>query len=66
MNPTLTITRASVLVGHGTDKVYLYFEAPTAFPVMGYEISATVEAQHGFGATWVKTVLGIEPEVIES
>lgn len=66
MNPTLTITRASVLTGHGSDKVYLYFEAPASFPIMGYEVAATVEAQAGFGATWVKTVLGIEPEVIET
>lgn len=49
----------------GTDKVVLYFDASSPFPKMGYEASATLEAQHGCGLAWVReTFEGVPVEVI--
>jgi hypothetical protein len=59
------IKRVSVLCLHGgTDKITIYFDGPTTFPIMKYELGFSTEAQHGSGAQWVRDNLYIEPEVI--
>jgi len=54
-----------VLVGRsGTDKVILSLCGSKPFPLMGYDGTATIDVQAGYGVEWCRTVLGVEPEVI--
>ena len=60
------IKRVSVLCLHGgTDRITVYFDGPTTFPNMKYELHLNTEAQAGTGARWVRDNLHIEPEVIK-
>ena len=61
----LTVKYATVLTGHGPDKISLDLEAESPFPVMGYKPTAMIEAQKGEGANWVRRTLGVEPQIIE-
>lgn len=60
---TLKITKATVLLTHGTDQVCLDVDLPTAFPEMGYETTMVVHARHNYGKEWCENVLGISPIV---
>jgi hypothetical protein len=63
---TLDVKRVTVLISTGTDKIDLELNAPTSFPEMGYPASAGIEARHGYGVEWCKTVLGVDPEIIDA
>ena len=67
MDTTFKITKITVIVTDGTDKISLYLDAPSAFPEMGYPACANVEARHGYGVEWCRKTLGRDPdEVIET
>jgi hypothetical protein len=64
---TLKVSKITVVLHGGTDKISLYLDTPTTFPEMQYPACATIEARHGYGVEWVRTVLGKEPdEVIDA
>lgn len=63
---TLKVVKAQVVTGHGTDKVSIEIEAPTQFPALGYQSFLKAETAHGYGVEWVRTVFGVEAEVIRS
>lgn len=46
------------------DRIEMYLETITACPTMGYDPVATMPAEKGFGADWVRTVLKLEPEIV--
>lgn len=62
----LRVIKATVLLTNGTDKICLTLNTPTPFPEMGYPATATIDTRCGYGEEWCKTVLGIEPEVINT
>ena len=63
----LKVIKVQILTGRGTDKISLTLDTETTFPLMPeYGCHATIEAQKGTGADWVRRELGIEPEVIET
>ena len=64
---TLSITKATVTVGLGCDRISLRFESETApLPFYGEESkSACFECLSGEGAKWVRDNLKIEPEIID-
>ena len=67
MDITLKIKRISVLTGHGTDRIYLYFDLPTTFPDWPLEeCSAVIEATKDYGVAWVKENFHLEPDVVSS
>lgn len=63
---TLKILAATVLMGDGTDQIFLHLDHPTAFPEMKYAPMATLQARQGFGVEWCRKVLGLEPETVFS
>jgi hypothetical protein len=71
MPSTLTVVSATVLTGVGTDQIHLVLDHPTTFPDVlargesDYGCHANIEAQAGTGVEWVRTVLGIEPKLID-
>lgn len=63
MGKQIEITHAHVIVGNGSDKVYLQTTLPSGiYPFKGSQ-SAVVDIAHGDGADWCRKHLGIEPEV---
>lgn len=64
----MNIKSVQVLVElNGADQISLYLEAETPFPNMGYDATANVTAQKGFGLEWAKkTFPGIPMEVINT
>ncbi len=63
-NLILNVTKITVLIQGGTDKITLYFNAPSPFPEMKYPANAVIEARQGYGVEWCRTVLGREPDEI--
>lgn len=63
---TLKVKSCTVIQTHGTDKIYLNIDIPTAFPEMKYETSFQTEARQGYGEEWCKTYLGLVPDIIKS
>ena len=63
--PTLKVLRATVRHGWGTDKVILWLDTPTTFPLTSEPPHTTLEARKGCGVEWCRTVLGIEPRVVQ-
>jgi hypothetical protein len=63
---TLKVKKITILLHEGTDRISLELDAPSPFPEMKYKASAVIEARHGYGVEWCRTVLGREPdEIIE-
>jgi hypothetical protein len=68
----LVSKRAIVLLTEGTDKIIIDIDAETAFPKSlsspsGCDLPyVTMDAQADYGAKWVQSVLGLEPEVINT
>lgn len=54
-NLILNVTKITVLIQGGTDKITLYFNAPSPFPEMKYPANAVIEARQGYGVEsfWV-------------
>jgi len=64
---TLTVTRVTVVTGPGhQDRICLDLDLPSPYPTMNYPASAQIEATCGYGKTWCKANLGIDPEVIKT
>jgi hypothetical protein len=64
MTPTkvsLTIQAVMVFTGQ-TDEVVLTLKAPSTFAEYGYAPTLRLSCDGGTGASWVRTVLGIEVE----
>lgn len=61
--PSLPVKRVSIVTGRGMDRIAIFLNLPTSFPVMNYECCVDMQAQQGYGVTWVRDNLGIEPEV---
>lgn len=65
----LTIVKATVLIGHGADRVNLHTTSPCSFvPECIPEQPRLVvqfEATRGTGAEYVRKHFGIEPQVVE-
>lgn len=60
-----TIKRVRVIeVEDEMDRIEMYLETATACPTMGYDPVATMLAEKGFGAAWVRTALELEPEIV--
>lgn len=65
MEITITISKATVIQNkHTTDTVILHSDLPTAYPELKYPTSLRLEARQGYGVTWCRKVLKIEPEVV--
>ena len=68
----MVVKRAMVLLTEGTDKIIIDIDAETAFPKSLSSPSGcdppyvTMDAQADYGAKWVQSVLGLEPEVINT
>ena len=61
----LKVKNATVYTGLGPDKVILTLEAKRSFPSFSdSEPKATIETAAGYGRDWVRSQLGIEPELI--
>lgn len=58
------IKKAVLLLTNGTDVIRLTLDAPSSFPIMVYGTTMTMECQQGYGETYCKEVLGLEPEII--
>lgn len=57
---TLKIKRIQVLMGmSGCDKVMIYLDTPTPFPVMKYETCLSTDVQKGYGIQWAVETFGI-------
>lgn len=68
MNDGISVKINKVVVlrrRNATDLIYLTIDAPTPFPNMKYEAKFSGEAQHGYGVEWVKSTLGVDPEIID-
>lgn len=66
---TVRIISACVVTGAGADKVYLELDLPNATPYYAAQepyASATITAECGTGAKWVREHCGIEPRVVNS
>lgn len=60
------ITKIAVITGRGGDKICIDFAGPTAHPIMGYDLSATINAEKGTGEEWVKhNVPNMKYEVVK-
>lgn len=66
MDINLKVLKAIVLTGRGTDRISIELDAPQSFPGTTYPSYINVEALSGYGAEWCRTVLGLEPEVINA
>lgn len=51
---------------YSTDTICISTLLPTAFPEMGYETTIQIIARADYGEEWVRSVLGVEPEIVES
>ena len=61
----LKISNVLVLSGRsGPDHVNITLDAMSPFPGPDYPPHFSMETAQGLGADWCRTVLGIEPEVI--
>ncbi len=67
MNLNCEIKRCTLVTSlYGQDQIILILDLPTAFPEMQYEASATMYARKGYGATYCREVLKVEPEMVET
>ena len=64
MQPNLKIKKAILLLTGGTDVIKLTIDAPSSFPDMGYDTTITMECKQGYGETYCKEILGLNPEII--
>lgn len=63
----LQLDRVTVLITHGTDQVCIHPKGlPTPFPEMKYPAVLRLDARKGYGVTWCRKFLGVEPEVIDT
>lgn len=62
----MEFSKITVLIHTGaTDVVILEpIGAPTAFPIMKYDIRMKLEAQAGYGVGWVREAFNREPDEI--
>jgi hypothetical protein len=61
----LKVKKATVYTGLGPDKVILILDAKQSFPSFSdSEPKATIETAAGYGRDWVRSQLGIEPQLI--
>lgn len=60
----MVITKATVLVGQGPDRVFLTTDQPNPFIVYNDPLSLTFEATANTGAKYVKDNFGIDAEII--
>lgn len=63
---SLKVSKVTVVVSSGSDKVILMLEEETPYPEAKWPGSATIDARQGYGAEWCRKVLNIEPEVIDT
>lgn len=64
MKIDLDIKKITILLTSGTDIITLHLNSVSPFPDMQYGPTLVMEAQHGYGEEYCKTVFGIEPEII--
>lgn len=64
----LLITRATVVLRHGTDHISLYTDLPTPFPpeLQYGNLCLTFEATYGTGVEYVRKNFSVEPEIIDT
>ncbi len=60
----MKITRAMVLIGQGSDRVFLTTDLPSSFTIYSEPLVMQFEATAGTGAEYVRINFGIEPEII--
>ena len=59
------IKNVSVISGRAaSDVIVVELDLPSAFPGTKQAVKIRIEAQHGFGATWCREILKLEPDVI--
>lgn len=61
----MNITRATVLTGQGTDRVFLLTDLPGAFTVYSEPLWLKFEATKGTGEAYVRKHFNIEPTIID-
>lgn len=66
MEITLKVTSAKVLLTDATDLIILDIDLPTTFPEMKYAFTLRTEARYDYGVEYCRSVLKIEPEVINT
>lgn len=69
MSTTITISAKKVVVMinlPGTDEVHITLDGPTPFPACGYDGFAKIHVASGYGIEWCRTVLRVEPEVLDA
>lgn len=64
----INITRATVLIVHGADKVSLQTDLPSPFAswLPDEKLSLNFEVTKGLGAQYVRDNFGLEPEIINT
>ena len=58
------VERVVVATGRVTDRITFTLSGPSPFPEMRYPLSCSIDARCGYGTSWVRENLGVEPEVI--
>lgn len=53
MKLEIEVSKVSVVRTSGTDKVIIWFDAPTPFPEMGYPASMTIDCRQGYAENWL-------------
>ena len=67
MQITLNVAKVQILLTHGADEIHLSLNGPTPFPSMGYNGTAKICVQAGYGEQWCREVLGVNDiEVINT
>ncbi len=51
---SLPIKKATVVIGSGTDDLFLIIDAESPYPLLGYDCSMKISTQKGYGAEYCK------------
>jgi len=61
----MNITKATVLTGIGTDKVYLQTDLPGSYTIYSEPLWLSFDATKGTGQAYVRKHFNIEPTIID-
>jgi hypothetical protein len=65
MNMDLPVKKVRVILSDEMDRIEITLDTVTACPTMGYLPIMNMLAEQGLGQDWVRTVLKIEPEIVD-
>lgn len=58
-------TKAMVLTGQGSDRVYLTTDKPSSFPMYSDPLTFSFEAASGTGVAYVKEHFSLDAEIVD-